>query len=76
MYYLVLATEFGALLLITLLGIYDWFYTNSVRKMKKQWGIYFPPLAQKLIVLNSRITLFSIVFLVLLIAYTLYTHTY
>lgn len=74
MNYLILAIEIGVLLLIVLIGLYDWFYTNSVKKMKKQWGIIFPPLVKKLVIFNIRVTILSIGILIALILYTLYTY--
>lgn len=74
MKYLVLIIEVGILLLIVLLGFYDWFYTYGIRRMTDEWGIIFPPIIKKLTILNLRITLLAIGIVLLLILYTLYTY--
>jgi len=74
MNYLILGVEIGVLLLIAILGLYDWFYTNSVKKMKKQWGIIFPPLIKKLVRFNRYFTIGSICILLIIIIVTLFIY--
>ncbi len=72
MNYATLAIEAVVLLLLVLLGLYDWFYTQSVRRMTKQWGIIFPPLVTKLVNINRYLTIGVLLLLTLILFYTLF----